>query len=496
MTDKSSLYKTISLVAGSLLAITVGVLANLLADKSKIGIAGAIFAIFAIVFIAGLMIWRRETATAYIELAEGAALRRLQNAIVSRQADFEHWNVEIDVHLSIASKQEGQSLSDGAPTTRSAFIASFASQSHCTVVTGMAGSGKSALLAHLAGQMIDARTAGKSRFTPLLLEGRDWNHEVNWSTWVTNQTKYYYGVESHITHRWLNQGSAILIIDGLDEISDAERRSFVPQLNGWLKSAVGGRAIVACRTDSYRQSFKDIIHDQVANLEPLPYSAIEGYLRRILDQRSVDDSVLIDTRSLLTHVIERDPELSSQWSTPLLVRLIADGVIDMSFSPYIESDISETKDPAALAVELGDRLRQQGNDRGAIESYMAGVNSPASQWRSIAGVRASLLLARSGEFDRARETLISTLATEIKQSYHEPLAAFEGVLASDERAVLEVLSTNTTLDEFQVSSLSSIPPNRCNEALRSLRDRGLIEVVDPVNKEPRFRRLSLELAER
>ncbi len=495
MTDKSSLFKTISLVAGSLLAITVGILANLLANRSEIGIAGATFAIVLIITVAGLMIWRRETASTYIELAENAALERLRNVIATRRARFEHWNVEIDVHLSITSKQEGQSLSGGASTTRSAFIASLTSQSHCTVVTGMAGSGKSALLAHIALQMIDARTAGTSRFTPLLLEGRGWSYEDNWSTWVTNQTKYYYGIESHVTHRWLNQGSIVLIIDGLDEISDRERQSFVPQLNGWLKSAVGGRVIVACRTDSYRQNFKDIIHDQVANLEPLPYREIEGYLRRILDRRSIDDRMRVDARSLLTHVIEHDPELSSRWSTPLLVRLLADGVIDMSFSPYIDAGLGETKDPAALAVGLGDRLHQQGNDRGAIESYIAGINSPASQWRSIAGVRASLLLARSGEFDRARETLISTLATEIEQSYHESLTAFEKDLTSDEKAVLKVLSTDITLDAFQVSSLSSIPPNRCNEALRSLRDRSLIEVVDPEKKEPRFRRLSLELAE-
>ena len=354
----------------------------------------------------------------------------------------------------------------------------------------MAGSGKSALLAEIALHMIDARVTGVSQYTPILLEGKAWDQQASWSTWVINQTKYYYGVEANITHRWLNQGSVILIIDGLDEITDAGRQSFVPQLNRWLRSAVGGRAVVACRIDSFRQNFKDIVYDQIANLQPLPYAEIENYLHRIMDRRSVDARMRVDFTALLDHVIGQDSEHFAQWYTPLLIRLIADGVADASLSPHIGESTGRAKDPVALAVGLGDRLRQQGNDSAAIESYMAGINGPASQWRSIAGVRASLLLARSGEFDRARETLISALATEIERSYHEPLSEPKRELTSDERAVLDVLSLDKTLDAFQVSSLSSVPPSRCNEALRSLRDRHLIEIVNPEKKEPRFRRLS------
>jgi hypothetical protein len=490
MADKSSVFKTVSVIAGSLLAVTLGILANFLTEKLTVGVVSAILAAFAIVAVAGLIIWRRETASNYTEIAEAAALKRLQSVISLRHGRFANWNLEIDVRLSVASKREGQDFSAEAPTTRSAFIASLNSLPHCTIVTGTGGSGKSALLAEIALHMIDARTSGVSPYTPIVLEGKAWNEQASWSTWVINQTKYHYGIEGNITHRWLNQGSVILIIDGLDEISDAGRQSFVPQLNNWLRSAVGGRAVVASRIDSYRQHFKDIIHDQVANLEPLPYAEIESYLRRILDRNPVDASMRIDSRALLDHVIRQDPEHFSQWYTPLLIRLIADGVLDISFSSPVDESPERAKDPAALAVGLGDRLRHQGNDSAAIELYMVGTNSPASQWRSIAGVRASLLLARSGEFDRARETLISTLATEIEQSYHEPLSEVEKELTSDEQAVLDVLSLEKTLDAFQVSSLSSVPPNRCNEALRSLRAHNIIEIVDPEKKEPRFRRLS------
>jgi hypothetical protein len=219
------------------------------------------------------------------------------------------------------------------------------------------------------------------------------------------------------------------------------------------------------------------------------------YMARILNQRSADDAVLNEAQSLLSDVVSSDPELSSAWSTPLLVRLLADGVIGMSFESYVASGTTKS-DPAAMAVELGDKLRQQGNELGAIESYMAGVNSPTSQWRSIAGVRASLLLARSGNYEQARKTLHSALATEIERSFHEPVKSLSKDLSADERAVLGVLSPEKTLDAFQVSSLSSVPPSRCNNALRSLRDRSLVEITDSDKGEPRFRRSSsLELVE-
>lgn len=495
MAEKSSLLRTVGLVAGSLLFVAAGVLANLLVVKSKAGIVGSIVAIVAIICLAGIMIWRRDANSAHAAVMEDSALKRIRLILQARQTQFTQWNVDIDVPLSIVLNREGRDLGGRNPQTRSAFIASLTSNPRCTIVTGVGGSGKSALLTQLALQMTDARVAGTFRYTPLMLHCRGWDLDSHLSNWVTNQTRYSYGITANITQRWLNRGAVILIIDGLDDIPDSARKSFVPQLNGWLNSAAGGRAVVSCRTDSYFEYFKGIVHEQVANLEPLPYREIQGYIVRILNQRAANDRARYDTESLLSHVISPDPRLSSV-STPLLVRLLADGVIDMSFESFITPGTTGITDPAAMAVELGDKLRQQGNERGAIESYMAAVNSPASQWRSIAGIRASLLMARSGEFERARKTLHSALATEIEHSFHESPVSLSEDLSGDERAVLRALSPEKTLDAFQVSSLSSVPPGRCNNALRSLRDRSLVEITDADKGEPRFRRSSsLELVE-
>jgi NACHT domain len=490
MIETRKLSRTVALAAGSLLVVAAGVLANLLLTKSEAGIVGSIAGILAIVAVSVIIVWRLGANDIESTANEYEALRRVQLVLSTARNKLIHWNVDFDLPLSIELRHEGREFSAIDMQTRSAFIASLTSDPRCTIIVGAPGAGKSTLLTQLSLQMIDGRLTDKFHYVPLMLQCRDWDSDIHLSSWVINQTRLTYGINTNITRRWLNRGSAILILDGLDEIPATARRSFVPQLNGWLRSAVGGRAIVSCRSDSYFESFRDIIHEQVATLEPLPYAEILQYLSKILDQKVIDDRVRHDVQSLLSHAISPGAELSSMWSTPLLVRLLADGVIDLSLGSHMLSQTTEASDPAAIALELGDRLREQGNETGAIESYMAAVNSPGSQWRSIAGVRASLLLARSGDYDRAQKALNSTLAKEIERSLREPPASLSNSLSEDERAVLKVVSPDKTLDVFQVSSLSSVPLSRCNDALRSLRDRGLVEVADKEKGEPRFRRSS------
>lgn len=495
MTETRRLLRAVALAAGSVIVVAAGVLANLLTAKSTVGILGTIAVILGTLAVAGIVFWRLDAGNTNWPTSEAAALKRIRLILSASQDKLVYRKLDIDVPLSVMLKSEGRNFRGDRHQTISAFIASLTSDPRCTIVTGAPGSGKSTLVAQLAVQMMDARESGKFSYVPLMLQCKDWDSDVHLSNWIINQTRYTYGITNSITRRWLNRGLAILLIDGLDEIPDGARSSFIPQLNTWLRSAVAGRAVVSCRTDSYIGYFKDIVHEQVANLEPLSNAEIADYLLRVLDPKVNNDRDRGDIRSLLTHVISPCAEISTIWSTPLLVRLLADSVIDLPIRSYL-ADAAIPKDPAALALDLGDKLREQGNETGALESYMAAIKGPASQWRSIAGVRASLLLARSGEYERAQKALQSALVTEIERSYSEPLESLSQSLSDDERAVLKVLSPDKTLDAFQVSSLSSIPPSRCNEALRSLRDRSLVEVADKETGEPRFRRSSaLELVD-
>jgi predicted NACHT family NTPase len=397
------------------------------------------------------------------------------------QADLSSYvRLSKGIDFSVELRREGNDSTNlDLQTTLSALIASLAENPRVTIVTGAPGSGKTALLAQLTARMVDARISGESQYTPLLLQCKTWTPESRLSKWVTRETVDTYGIANEITRRWLNRGSAILVLDGLDEISDDARQSFIPEVNRWLKSAVGGRAIMSCRTELYVDYFSQIKHEQVANLEPLRRAQVWQYVSQALDRSMFSESMRYDTKSLIDHVLSSDIEQPSMFSTPLLIRLLTDGAT---------TRIREANDPAGVALELGDRLRDRGDDVGAIESYLAAAGTASSQWRSLAAVRASLLLARAGDYDRARAALQSMLANEISQSIGKPTESLSEDLSDDERAVLEALSVDKTLDAFQVSSRSSVSPSRCNAALRLLRDRSLIEVIDNEEKEPRFRR--------
>lgn len=482
MRRRTGLLTAITLAVSSAAIVAMGFLANSLTVSSGIAVAGAAACAGALVIFSV----SREVGRNLENKApdEESALRNIARLVSAVQSRLKH--VDVDLDLSIESRggaQGGNEIAERALQAQSAFIASLTADPRLTIITGEPGSGKSVLLAQLASRMLDARIAGESKYVPLLLGCSDWLIGNRMSSWVVKQATSNYGITNDVVRRWLNKGSAVLILDGLDEISADARDSFVPEVNRWLRSAVGGRVIVACRTDSYVRYFSEIAHDQVANLEPLSRSQVSQYISSIFDRAPLEGRVRYDANPLLDHVISADIELSSRLLTPLLMRLLQDAAAAPGIS-------NSKDDPAAIALQVGDKLHEQGNEVGAIESYLAAAENINSQWRSLAAVRASLLLAESGNYSRAREALQATLAREIGSSIRDPLASLSDNLSADERAILDVLLAGRALDAFQVSSQSSIPPSRCNSALRMLRDRNLIEVAGKDDGEPRFRRSS------
>jgi NACHT domain len=485
------------LAVSSALAVLAGVGLNTLVfqgdmDWSSGGLVGAGTSIAAGVLSAALLLRHSSKRTLNLKLSEEAAVRRIRTTLVAQADMLDEADPNIALQLSIALRDRSTDADRPYLQTSSVFIAKLASDPRCTVVTGQPGSGKSMLLRHLALRMAAARERNEFRYTPLLLQCREWTNDSKLAGWVSDRTRYVYGIPTPLTKSWMRRGEAILLLDGADEMIDDESRSFIVEVNGWLNSAVGGRVILSCRNDSYVSHFRMIRHDQVANLEPLPNSTIREYLSRLLAQRIADPTQRAAVQSLIFNVALESQNRPS-WSTPLLIKMLGDALSDGTKEL---GDVDAADDPAALAVRIGDTLNEMGDHVAAIESYMAAMGTQSSHWRSLAGLRASLLLAQSGDHEGARSALERSLAAEIEKPLHETLMPIEDHLSDDECSVLRVLSSTKSLDAFQISSRASVPPSRCNAALRQLRDRGLAEVIDNEGAEPRFQRSAVELIER
>jgi energy-coupling factor transporter ATP-binding protein EcfA2 len=482
----------------SITSILIAVSINLLVtshSRESLGIT-VLLTLSVAAFILTLVpafVFSRSEVSADLQLSRDTAIKRLKIVLSSLRDSASREASYLDIPMSIVLQRRERDKDIFDEKTMSAFIATLTSDPRCTIVTGAPGSGKSTLLRHLAAEMINSREAHLFGYTPLFLQSRGWESESNLTQWVTGRVRITYGIPSKVTRSWIKRGEALLILDGIDELPEANWSSFASQVNSWLRSPVGGRAILSCRTDAYVGFFKSISHEQVADLQPLSDAAIQRYFFDILTPK-VHDSALRDAiGSLLRNVVlPRKPEQSS-WATPLLMRIVADGLLDVD-RPQEDAEFSE--DPGALAVVLGDRLNRQGDASAAITSYLAAVNNRSSALRSLGGVRASILLARTGDYEGARRALQLSLASEIERSINAPLTSPEDELTADDQAVLKALSSTISLDAFQLSSSSSVPPSRCNEALRRLRERGLAEVVDTERGEPRFCRSAVELVDK
>lgn len=484
------------LAASSILAVLAGVAANFISFPiPDIGefkwseiismLAGLLAGV-----TSALLAERTLKGSLNFDLSEEAAIRRIKIAL-SDVSETEVWSYpDSDLQLSVMLRRD--SPSQAHLQSSSAFIARLTSDPRCTIITGLPGSGKTMLLRHVALQMATAREHSRLRFTPLLLGCQDWSNGSDLVNWVGHQTRRVYGIPAEITRSWITRGTALLILDGADEISHEGWPSFVLEVNNWLNSPVGGRVILSCRNDAYVSYFQKIRHEQVANLEPLSQDAIRQHFTKVISENISDPSKRAEAQSLLRDFAFAVAEGIPGWSTPLLVRILTDAVLRAA----VDHQGGDTRDdPGALAVELGDSLSRKGDQAAAIESYMAAIKSRSPQWRPLATLRASLLLARSGDHEGARETLERSLAAEIERPLHSELLPIEDDLSIDERAVLSVLSPAKSLDAFQVSSLASVPPSRCNSALRQLRERGLVEVADNDDIDPRFQRSAVELIE-
>jgi DNA-binding MarR family transcriptional regulator len=194
----------------------------------------------------------------------------------------------------------------------------------------------------------------------------------------------------------------------------------------------------------------------------------------------------------LINSLRATKHLGEEWRTPKLLRILSETVTLGKRPPY-DQVVENPQDPAAFAVKVGDGLLASGKVDAAIEKYREAAKVHNSSWRDVAHVRIGVLLAQAGDLKAARNAIHNSLTSELQVSMSPPHELLNDELTADEESVLDVLNTNVTLDEAQVGSKALLSPQRCSAALRSLRDRGLVEVVEGPRDSRRFRRTFVDL---
>jgi hypothetical protein len=189
------------------------------------------------------------------------------------------------------------------------------------VVKGAPGSGKSILLRHIALTCAQRRHSALIRNgVPILVELNRLNDPVvNLRSELARElrTKGFPSPDCFLS-RGLKHGSLLLLLDGLDEISAAQRPGVVQQIRDLMEEFPRLRLLVSCRTQVYNGEL-DAFVDKVLEIQDFSDQQIRRFLRSWApDMRMHGKSVDQLVRALL----ER-PAIMLLARNPLMLTIIA-----------------------------------------------------------------------------------------------------------------------------------------------------------------------------
>jgi hypothetical protein len=471
----------------SVAAVMAGLALNLGSERA--GTAAVTAAALLIAVVSAYLGWRASTrASADFDqqaqaASEAAAIQRMLNVLAG---DWRKplWAPQVNLELSVALAPYNRA-SAVASETVSVFISSLAADPRVTFLVGEPGSGKSTVLRKIAIELLSRAKAPEYRTRALFLNSRTWTPGQPLQEWAARAAAQTYGISAGVSDYWVRDMRCVLLVDALDEMPAQRWESFVSAANSWLASGVGGSAVFTCRGMSYASTFYRIQHEQVATLQPVSSGIVAAELKEFAPS-------MADTATLraVADLLKSDGHESSL--SPLMLQMLV-GALSANELPkgghYSSSGVG------VETIRLARELEGRGEFESAERLYRAVASETGSPFSSLAGIRLSLLLARSGDLQEAKRSLQASVADQISESLDSPRAtAGNEDLSNDEQAVLAVLSRSRSLDDAQVSALCDLSPSRTNAALRNLRDAGLVEVLSARGLEARYRRSAVRIA--
>lgn len=187
------------------------------------------------------------------------------------------------------------------------------------MVTGVPGSGKSMLLKHIALTYAEGRLATFSNApVPILLEMHRLSDEAQKPLkdhLVAAMGRNGFPRAERFVGQNLQQGTLVLLFDGLDEINSSERVRVVQAIKDLLNTYRRCRAVITCRTAVYNNDFGDTV-DQTLQIVEFNDQQMRGFLRswEIRPPKSIEQ---------LMHTLHDRPPIMALARNPLLLTIIA-----------------------------------------------------------------------------------------------------------------------------------------------------------------------------
>ncbi len=204
------------------------------------------------------------------------------------------------------------------------------------LILGEPGAGKTITLLQLARDLIARAEEEIDRRIPVVLNLSSWAAENQTiAKWIVEELNSKYQVNRKIGQQWVEKQELLLLLDGLDEIRDLEKRNAcVTELNIFQQEQAA-EMVVCCRVRDYEELGDYRLKLRSALIvQPLTTNQIQTYLNQL--QSNV---------TALKVMLTQDETLQELAQSPLLLNImvLAYNGIEVADSPKITIDSNPIK---------------------------------------------------------------------------------------------------------------------------------------------------------
>ncbi|MCP3961245.1 MAG: NACHT domain-containing protein [bacterium] len=240
------------------------------------------------------------------------------------------------------------------------------------MVTGPPGSGKSMLARHLALSLADQGLADpQQQPVPVLLELNRLNESklsVEEELVAVFRRNEFPKADGFVRQA-LEQGSLVLMFDGLDEVVTAKRTSVVKKIKDLLDTYEKCRALITCRTAVYHQEFAE---NADRTLEIVEFSDHQIWRFLAAWERDMPEGKSIEQ---LLQTLHDRPKIMALARNPLLLTIIAYLYTDTKFIlPHSRTEFYERSTELLLEQWKQERNEYKSNQKRLVLQHLALFN--------------------------------------------------------------------------------------------------------------------------
>ena len=180
------------------------------------------------------------------------------------------------------------------------------------LIAGAPGAGKTTLLLIIAQAMLLAAAANHQERIPVVLNLVSWSgHHHALDGWLVEEMAQKYRLPPKLPQEWLENGDLLLLLDGLDEVQEAERASCAAAINEFRRRHFAP-LVVCSRLEEYAALPVRLQLQQAVEVCPLTPAQIDEFLTRPQE----DDAAL-------ARLVREDEQLRELATTPLMLYVIS-----------------------------------------------------------------------------------------------------------------------------------------------------------------------------